>query len=310
MFMFLTTNTSVKFTTLLTGLVLVGFTGIAVNAGKVTKRDRSRLHHSQIGDYVWLDENKNGLQDAHEEGIEGVTVTATGKNDDYSNTTTTTDENGYYYFGELLEDEYKISFTQYPEGLEWTEKYAGKESGEADSHVNPGTGETDWIYLHDGEKNMTVDAGLKPVHVEEVKEEVVHPVEEAEEKHPEVHEPKQPVVVVEEEVEVEVEVEAEHPETEVEIEIEGETEVDTHTDTTHKETHEEVVVVETEEEIEVEVEIEEEVEVTPLPAPTPVEAEQVTVTPRTGGFASSPLLYLSTAVLGFTGFKARKKIKF
>ena len=289
-----TTSTSVKVSTILVGLVLLAGGTIAANAGKVTGRDRSRLHHSQIGDYVWLDENKNGLQDADEKGIEGVTVTATGKHDDYSNATTTTDENGYYYFGELLEDEYQISFTQYPEGLEWTEKYAGKDSGEPDSHVNPSTGMTDWIYLHDGEKNMTADAGLKPVHVEEAKEEVVHPVKEVEEKHPEVHEPKHPVVI---EKEVEVEVTPEKPTEKVEIEIEGKTEVDTHKEETHEE-----VVVEVEEEVAV--------EVTPLPAPTPIEAEQVTVTPRTGGVATNPFVYLSSAVIGLAGFGARKKIKF
>ena len=289
------TSTSVKVGAVFLAFALFTGSTLAADAGTTThtQRDRSHLHHSQIGDYVWLDENKNGLQDAGEKGIEGVTVTATGKHDDYSNATTTTDENGYYYFGELLEDEYQISFTQYPEGLEWTEKYAGKESGEPDSHVNPETGMTDWIYLHDGEKNMTVDAGLKPVHVEEVKEEVVHPVEEKpEEKHPEVHEPKQPVVI---EKEIEVEVTPEKPTEKVEIEIEGKTEVDTYEEETPEEVH-------VEEEIEV--------EVTPLPAPTPVEAKEVTVTPRTGGVATNPFVYLSSAVIGLAGFGARKKIKF
>ena len=53
-----------------------------------------------IGDRVWLDINGDGVQNASEPGIEGVTVSCC---DSVGNVVavTTTDENGYYYFGNL-----------------------------------------------------------------------------------------------------------------------------------------------------------------------------------------------------------------
>lgn len=66
---------------------------------------------SGIGDYVWLDLNRDGLQDADEPGLEGVIV----KLYDESMTLvdqTSTDSNGHYYFSNLqTPDNYKIEFT-------------------------------------------------------------------------------------------------------------------------------------------------------------------------------------------------------
>ena len=62
-----------------------------------------------IGDYVWLDADGNGLQEATESGIEGVQVDlynagpdgVIGGGDDVLEASTTTDENGFYAFGGL-----------------------------------------------------------------------------------------------------------------------------------------------------------------------------------------------------------------
>jgi len=51
----------------------------------------------QIGDFVWFDSNRDGIQDAGEPAISGVTVTLTDA--DGLNVTQTTDANGYYNFG-------------------------------------------------------------------------------------------------------------------------------------------------------------------------------------------------------------------
>jgi len=66
-----------------------------------------------IGDYVWFDTNRDGVQDADEEGIEGVVVELydlgaddmVGGGDDVLLATATTDENGYYYFDGLSLDD-------------------------------------------------------------------------------------------------------------------------------------------------------------------------------------------------------------
>src|SRR5271157_2226568 len=55
-----------------------------------------------IGDYVWNDANANGIQDANEVGIAGVTLTLSGTSGAGSNitATTTSGANGYYQFTE------------------------------------------------------------------------------------------------------------------------------------------------------------------------------------------------------------------
>ncbi|HTQ37670.1 MAG TPA: SdrD B-like domain-containing protein [Pirellulales bacterium] len=57
---------------------------------------------STIGDYVWNDANGNGIQDANETGLAGVTLTLTGSNANGSVTDhATTDANGHYSFTEI-----------------------------------------------------------------------------------------------------------------------------------------------------------------------------------------------------------------
>jgi hypothetical protein len=60
-----------------------------------------------VGNFVWLDTNKDGIQDAGEAGIPNVVVkmTITYPNGDITVLTTVTDANGYYSFGNLLQDE-------------------------------------------------------------------------------------------------------------------------------------------------------------------------------------------------------------
>ncbi|HDB2395855.1 TPA: fibrinogen-binding adhesin SdrG C-terminal domain-containing protein, partial [Staphylococcus aureus] len=67
-----------------------------------------------LGDYVWEDTNKNGIQDQDEKGISGVTVTL---KDDNGNVlkTVTTDADGKYKFTDLDNGNYKVEFTT-PEG--------------------------------------------------------------------------------------------------------------------------------------------------------------------------------------------------
>lgn len=60
-----------------------------------------------IGDRVWFDVNSNGVQDAGETGIPGVTVILTYP--DGTTATTTTDANGYYLFDQLLAGTYTVS---------------------------------------------------------------------------------------------------------------------------------------------------------------------------------------------------------
>src|SRR5262249_26034395 len=60
----------------------------------------------KIGDFVWDDTNNNGVQDAGEPGIAGVTVTLTGPG---GTRTTTTDANGKYLFTDLTAGAYTVT---------------------------------------------------------------------------------------------------------------------------------------------------------------------------------------------------------
>ncbi len=76
---------------------------------------------SSIGDRIWLDTNRDGVQDAGEPGVNGVTVTLRADNDhdgSYETTvgTTTTVGDGTYTFGSLPPGSYLVSVTP-PNGL-------------------------------------------------------------------------------------------------------------------------------------------------------------------------------------------------
>ncbi|MFT4288382.1 SdrD B-like domain-containing protein, partial [Nocardioides sp.] len=62
-----------------------------------------------IGDYVWVDADKDGIQDADEEVLEGVQVDLL--RDGVVVATTTTDANGRYLFDNLPEGDYQVRFT-------------------------------------------------------------------------------------------------------------------------------------------------------------------------------------------------------
>jgi uncharacterized repeat protein (TIGR01451 family) len=61
-----------------------------------------------LGDYVWLDTNRDGLQGDTEVGIAGVTVNLLAGNNVIS--TTTTDDTGHYLFAHLQPGRYMVEF--------------------------------------------------------------------------------------------------------------------------------------------------------------------------------------------------------
>nr|WP_245325270.1 SdrD B-like domain-containing protein [Microbacterium amylolyticum] len=117
-----------------------------------------------VGDFVWLDENGNGVQDQGEPGVAGVIVTLLDSEGNAVDSVVT-DDAGFYEFSGLECGAYVVSFED-PEGREFTEQYADDNvDSEIDSNVNPETGVTDEVVLGGDEPadNPTVDAGLLPV---------------------------------------------------------------------------------------------------------------------------------------------------
>ncbi len=113
---------------------------------------------AKLGNFVWLDANMNGLQDAGEAGMEGVVVNVTGTSA-YGmaiDLTMTTDATGMYMFT-LPPGAYKVTFTA-PENHDFTTANAGDDTLDSDADAN--TGMTQVVTLASGDYNPSLDAGL------------------------------------------------------------------------------------------------------------------------------------------------------
>jgi protocatechuate 3,4-dioxygenase beta subunit len=107
-----------------------------------------------IGDFVFNDVNGNGIQDAGEGGLPGVTVSLLNPNG--TTTTTTTDANGNYSFPNLAPGSYSVTFTT-PSGLTASPSNQGGNDG---TDSDPVGGTVTGIVLTAGQVNNTVDAGF------------------------------------------------------------------------------------------------------------------------------------------------------
>jgi hypothetical protein len=109
-----------------------------------------------IGNYVWNDANGNGVQDAGESGISGVTLTITGTTGAgvAVSQTTTTDANGLYQFAEAP-GTYSVSVTT-PSG--YTPTVTGKGTTATDSNATPSS--TTPATLPSGGSDQSIDFGF------------------------------------------------------------------------------------------------------------------------------------------------------
>ncbi|EGC30654.1 hypothetical protein DICPUDRAFT_58166 [Dictyostelium purpureum] len=81
-----------------------------------------------VGDTVFYDQNKNGIQDSNEKGIMGIPVKLTSKTTNKSYTTVT-DSDGHYLFDNVQEGSYFLSF-KLPNGYSTTNSFATLSRGE------------------------------------------------------------------------------------------------------------------------------------------------------------------------------------
>lgn len=125
--------------------------------GKVNKGYLTCLQKASIGDKVWEDLNKNGIQDAGEPGIENVVVKLFDCNGNLISTTTTNSQ-GNYLFSNLLPGNYYVQFIP-PQGYIFTNQDSGNDDSK-DSDANINTGKTICTILTSGANDLTWDAGL------------------------------------------------------------------------------------------------------------------------------------------------------
>lgn len=138
------------------GTLKQGQRDMSVDAGLV---QTSPAGTAKLGDKVWFDADADGVQDAGETGIAGVTVTL------YNNVgsaiaTTTTDINGNYLFANLAAGDYNVGFSNLPQGYSFSTVWSSNDADATNSDANPATGKTGVITLSAGETELDVDAGL------------------------------------------------------------------------------------------------------------------------------------------------------
>jgi hypothetical protein len=110
-----------------------------------------------IGDFVWFDDSRNGIQDLGEPGVPGVTVNLMDCTGNILGTDVT-DANGLYWFGDLTPGNYKIQFIL-PTGYLFSPQDQGTNDA-IDSDPDVLTGITACTELVSGEADSTWDAGI------------------------------------------------------------------------------------------------------------------------------------------------------
>ncbi|EJL9296877.1 fibrinogen-binding adhesin SdrG C-terminal domain-containing protein [Staphylococcus pseudintermedius] len=105
----------------------------------------------QLGDKVWNDVNKNGIQDQGETGIADVKVTLKDRDGNILDTTYT-NTNGKYIFDNLKNGNYQVDF-ETPEGYAASPSNQGNDALDSDGPTNT------QVTISDG-NNLTVDQGF------------------------------------------------------------------------------------------------------------------------------------------------------
>ncbi|MBK7226292.1 MAG: T9SS type A sorting domain-containing protein [Saprospiraceae bacterium] len=136
---------------------------ITVTSGSTNQTIDAGLYQTaSLGNYVWEDADKDGVQDATELGVNGVTVllkNAAGATLQSTTTTNnpTTGAAGYYQFSNLAPGDYIVMFMT-PAG--YNETSANTTTDGSDSDADPATGNAPLTNLVSGESDQTIDAGI------------------------------------------------------------------------------------------------------------------------------------------------------
>lgn len=127
-----------------------------VTFGLIESRKTCEQFNS-LGSFVWIDKNKNGIQDdGSEAGMPGVKVILY-KDGQETDIYQYTDAFGKYLFTDLPNGMYQVKFMNPAEYI-FTTKNMG--NGQNDSKANPQNGMTDEVQLSGGQDYMFSDAGL------------------------------------------------------------------------------------------------------------------------------------------------------
>ncbi len=111
---------------------------------------------ASLGNFVWFDADKDGIQDAGEPGIPSVTVHLNGSGGQIASTTT--DDSGRYLFTGLVPGDYSVSIAVPPQAVISPQDIGGDDSSDSDIEMSSLQSET--VSLNAGDVNLTLDAGV------------------------------------------------------------------------------------------------------------------------------------------------------
>lgn len=122
--------------------------------------------YASIGDFVFQDDNGNGIQDGTENGLGFVSIDLSGTDEDGNPVALNTSSNaaGQYQFSNLLPGNYQLTFSAVG-NYEFSPANAGG-NDDLDSDPDASTGTTASISLAAGEDITNIDAGYVPVEVD------------------------------------------------------------------------------------------------------------------------------------------------
>ena len=118
------------------------------------------VNSSSIGDYIWIDENKNGLQSSDEVGLNGVKIYLLNQSGIVIDSTTSNINNsgsGYYSFSNLIYGQYSVKFSL-PQNFDFTILNSSDTLLNSDI-VDASAGKTRTITLLPGQMRNDIDAG-------------------------------------------------------------------------------------------------------------------------------------------------------
>ncbi len=114
------------------------------------------IQTASIGDFVWEDTDKDGIQDIGEVGIPNVQVRLERPSGSQV-ATTQTNGSGFYSFTNLAPGDYVVVFVK---PTDYSATLANQGADNLDSDADPATGESTIITLTNGEVNESIDAGF------------------------------------------------------------------------------------------------------------------------------------------------------
>jgi SdrD B-like domain len=117
---------------------------------------------ASIGDFVWADTDKDGVQDAGELGVDGITVKLYVGNSTTALATTTTANGGKYLFDNLTPGTYTVEFvkTSIGAGNSFSPLSGVGSTPATDSNADPVTGKSAPVTVLAGGFYQTIDAGI------------------------------------------------------------------------------------------------------------------------------------------------------